>query len=118
VRVYPFFIFLAKKENGLYNLNMAIKTVKTVKKAEKTSETKKPAITGDDLLSAIKDTFPNIEGKIYLCHLWVEEDVHRFRINWYKDGAITHSKFLHVRSNTSKKTKNKLIIEEKGNVHN
>lgn len=90
---------------------MATKPVKKMDKS--TTETQK-SIAGDDLLSAIKSTFPEIQGKIYLCPLWADQDVHRFRINWYKGGNIVHSKFVHVKLNpSSKKTKNKLTIEEK-----
>jgi hypothetical protein len=76
-------------------------TTKEKKEKKASRNSPKQAYSPPDtrILDAIHDAFPQISEKISIRHLWTDENVHRFRVNWRsKEGEqlIVRSEFVKV----------------------
>lgn len=72
--------------------------VESKKKGSKSLNTveKPQGFQAQEIEEAIRNEFRDVEGTISIRHLWTECDVHRFRINWWVNGTIRSSRFVHV----------------------
>jgi len=63
-----------------------------------------PQYTQNDIKEAIRLYFLSEPGKIAIKHLWSDEHLHTFRVNWWGPGetGIITSKFIRVKAEPEK----------------